>query len=229
MTGDEAQVRQARLAQLGVTKELFRDALDQATSEARMCTEFDAPAMPGITFWSRVNRYLAEQLTDPEKQKQKPVWKYTRRDSILRVVHPTGSHAITAVSGAGGVGDLDSKVRSKNPKGRVMAQLVEDNVKFERSGQAIIASRDEIEFGGELDSMPLWFLLYGRTEDGRLVAELSLPVKMEGKYVNEWSERIPLFTGEDPGFDLGLLDSPDDGDSGDDDGFDFDVRSKPTT
>lgn len=225
MTGDEAQVQQARLAQLGVTKKLFQDALAQATSEARMCTEFDAPAMPGITFWSRANRYLAEQLTDPKKQN--PVWKYTRRDSILRVVHPTGSHAITAVSGAGGVGDVDSKVRSKNPKGRVMAQLVEDNIKFERSGQTIIASRDEVEFGGELGSMPLWFLLYGRTEDGRLVAEISLPVKMEGKYVNEWSERIPLFTGEDPGFDLGLLDSPDEGgDSGD---LDFEVKSKPTT
>ncbi|MFL4910888.1 hypothetical protein ACJ6WF_49325 [Streptomyces sp. MMS24-I2-30] len=210
-----------------MTKKLFQDALSQATSEARMCTELDAPAMPGITFWSRANRYLAEQLTDPKKQD--PVWKYTRRDSILRVVHPAGSHAITAVSGAGGVGDPDSKVRSKNPKGRVMAQLVEDNVKFERSGQAVIASRDEIVFGGELDSMPLWFLLYGRTEDGRLVAELSLPVKMEGKYVNEWSERIPLFTGEDPGFDLGLLDSPDEGDGSDGGDLDFEVKSKPNT
>ncbi|MFF8234755.1 hypothetical protein [Streptomyces caelestis] len=224
MSGDEAQRYKVRLEQLGVTKKLFQNALDQATSDARMCTEFDAPAMHGITFWSRTNRYLAEQLTDPEEQS--PVWKYTTRDSILRVVHPTGSHAITAVSGAGGVGDPDSKVRSKNPKGRVMAQLVEDNVKYERNGQTVIGSRDEFEFGGELDSMPLWFLLYGRTEDGRLVAELSLPVKMEGKYVNEWNERIPLFTGEDPGFDLGLLDSPDDGDGGD---LDFEVKSKPVT
>ncbi len=222
MTGDEAQIHETRLEQLGVTKKLFRDALDQATSDARMCTEFDAPAMPGITFWSRTNRYLAEHLTNPEEQT--PIWKYTARDSILRVVHPTGSHAITAVSGAGGVGKLDRKVRSKNPKGRVMAQLVEDNVRFERNGQTVIASRDEIEYGGELDSMPLWFLLYGRNEDGQLVAELSLPVKMEGKYVNEWSERIPLFTGDDLGFDPALLDSPDDG--GD---LDFEVRSKPAT
>lgn len=104
---------------------------------------------------------------------------------------------------------------------------MEDNVRFERGGQTVIGSRDEFEFGGELDAMPLWFLLYGRTEDGRLVAELSHPVKMEGKYVNEWSERIPLFTGEDPGFDLALLDSPDDDGNGDD--LDFEVRSKKTT
>ncbi|WP_432189867.1 hypothetical protein [Streptomyces sp. Tue6028] len=216
----EAREYEAKLRQLGVTKDLFQEALDQAASDARMCTAFDAPAMPGITFWSRTNRYLAEHLTD--RDKQNPVWKYTSRDSILRVVHPTGSHAITAVSGAGGIGDLDRKVRSKNPKGRVMAQLVEGNVKYERGGQTVIGSRDEFEFGGELDSMPLWFLLYERTEDGHLAAELSLPVKMEGKFVNEWSERIPLFTGNDPGFDPSLLDAPDD----DGNDLDFEVRSK---
>lgn len=219
MTGDEARPYEARLEQLGVTKKLFREALNLAASDALMCTAFDAPAMPGITFWSRTNRYLAEYLTD--RDRQNPAWKYTSRDSILRVVHPTGSHAITAVSGTGGVADLDRKVRSKNPKGRVMALLVEGNVKYERNGQTVIGSRDEFEFGGELDSMPLWFLLYERTEDRRLAAELSLPVKMEGQYVNEWRERIPLFTGDDPGFDP-FLDLPDE----DGDDPDFEVRSK---
>ncbi|MCX4490006.1 hypothetical protein OG890_39665 [Streptomyces anulatus] len=217
MTGSEAHQADARLKQLGVSKELFEEALDWAGAEARMCTGFDAPAMAGITFWSRTNRYLAEYLTDPEKQD--PVWKYTARDSILRVVHPSGSHAITAVSGSGGVGDPDSSVRSKNPKGRVMAQLVENNVRYERGGQGVFSSRDEIEFGGELDSMPLWFLLYEQNEAGELSAELSLPVKMEGKYVNEWSERIPLFIHTDPGLDIALLDAPDNGDD-----LDFDIR-----
>jgi hypothetical protein len=222
VTGSEAHPFGARLKQLGVTKDLFEEALDWAAAQARMCTAFDAPAMPGITFWSRTNRYLAERLTDPEQQT--PVWKYTARDSILRVVHPSGSHAITAVSGSGGVGDLDCKVRSKNPKGRVMAQLVENNVKYERSGQSVLSFRDEIEFGGKLDAMPLWFLLYERNDEGKLSAELSLPAKMEGKYVNEWSERLPLFTRNDPGLDIALLDSPDNGDDGDD--LDFEVRPK---
>ncbi|MGY1456870.1 hypothetical protein [Streptomyces sp. SS8] len=188
-----------------MTRGLFEDALDWAAAQARMCTEFDAPAMAGITFWSRANRYLAQYLTDAENQT--PVWKWTPRDSILRVVHPSGSHAITAISGSGGVGDLDCQVRSKNPKGRVMAQLVEDNARYERSGQYIIQSRDEARFGQELDSMPLWFLLYERNENGFLAAELALPVKMEGKFVNEWSERIPLFTRTDPGVDVALLDA----------------------
>lgn len=218
MTSSGAHAVDARLKQLGVEKKMFREALDWAAAQARLCTEFDAPAMPGITFWSRANRYLAEFLTDPAEQN--PVWKYTVRDSILRVVHPSGSHAITAVSGSGGVGDLDRSVRSKNPKGRVMAQLVENNVRYERGGQGVFSSRDEIEFGGELDSMPLWFLLYERNEEGKLSAELSLPVKMEGKFVNEWAERLPLFTGGDPGVDIALLDAPDEGNDPD-----FEVRN----
>ncbi|MEV7715369.1 hypothetical protein [Streptomyces sp. NPDC088270] len=206
MIGRQAHQVDARLKQLGVSKELFEEALDWASAQAKMCTKFDAPSMPGITFWSRSNRYLAEYLTD--QKRQNPVWKYTPRDSILRVVHPSGSHAITAISGSGGVGDLDCAVRSKNPKGRVMAQLVENNMKYERGGQGVFSSRDEVEFGGELDSMPLWFLLYERNDEGKLSAELSLPVKMEGQYVNEWSERLPLFTRADPGIDVALLDAP---------------------
>ncbi|WP_329033855.1 hypothetical protein OHT61_32170 (plasmid) [Streptomyces sp. NBC_00178] len=217
MTGSEAHEVATRLKQLGVDKKLFEGVLDRAVAEAKMCTEFDAPAMAGITFWSRTNRFLAEHLTDPANRD--PIWKYTARDSILRVVHPSGSHAITAVSGSGGVADLDCSVRSKNPKGRVMAQLVENNTKYERSGQGVFSSRDEVEFGGELDSMPLWFLLYERNAEGKLSAELSLPKKMEGKYVNEWSERIPLFIRTDPGLDIALLDAPDDGDD-----LDFEVR-----
>ncbi|MFD4130379.1 hypothetical protein ACFXKK_35670 [Streptomyces globisporus] len=89
----------------------------------------------------------------------------------------------------------------------------------ERGGQGVFSSRDEVEFGGELDSMPLWFLLYERNDAGEISAELSLPVKMEGQYVNKWSERIPLFIHTDPGLDIALLDAPDNGDEPD-----FDIR-----
>ncbi|MDX3232537.1 hypothetical protein [Streptomyces sp. ME19-01-6] len=196
------------LAQLGVSAELFSEATDYAAEQARMCSEFDAPSMPGSIFWSRANRYLAEILTDREKHD--PPWNWTKRDSILRVVHPSGSHAITAISAHGGVADLDAKVRSKNPKGRAMAHLVENNAKFEAlTGQGVFYSSDDIAFGRELDEIPLWFLLYGKNKDGSLAAELSLPVKMDGQFVNEWSKRIPVFTNRpDPGINIDLLDKP---------------------
>ncbi|MEV7925452.1 hypothetical protein [Kitasatospora sp. NPDC088779] len=190
-----------RLAQLGFTIDLFHEAFDAAGDEARRCTDFDAPAMRGTTFWSRANRFIGER-------KAEEGWEYTTRDSILRTIHPSRSHAITAMSASGGVGDLEATVRSKNPKGPKMARIVE------RNGQFALMSRDEILYGRELDDIPTWCLLYKR-EKGRLLAELSLPIKMNGKLVDEWLERIPLDLPDlgDPGVDVALLDGPGD-DSG---------------
>lgn len=186
-----------RLAQLDFSIELFKQALDGAVVDVSGCTKFDAPGMPGYMFWSRTNRYLAEEL-HPQG------WKWTQRDSILRMVHPTASHAITAISAEGGVGDLKARVRSKNPKGQAMATMVEKN------GQCMFMSHDELEFGRELDQIPTWCLLYKRTDEGPIVAEVSLPIGMKGKYVKEWDERIPLDLPDlgDPGVDVSLLDDP---------------------
>ncbi|GAB3128785.1 hypothetical protein GCM10027160_54640 [Streptomyces calidiresistens] len=53
--------------------------------------------------------------------------------------------------------------------------------------------------------MPLWFLLYERHEDGLLRAELSLPVRMSGKYVTQWQVRIPIdLPDSDPGTSIDL-------------------------
>jgi len=188
-----------RLAQLDLTVDLFFEALDRAAADVRRCTDFDAPAMRGFTFWSRTNRYLAENLTQQG-------WGYTSRDSILRVIHPSASHAMTAISAAGGVGNLKAGVRSKNPKGSAMAELVEKN------GQLAFLSHDEVLYGRELDQIPTWCLLYKWNRDG-VTAELSMPVKMNGKFVNEWQERIPLYLPDlgDPGADIALLDDPGDG------------------
>lgn len=192
---DPARYRK-RLTELDLSIDLLGEALDRAAADVRSCTTYDAPAAPGFLFWSRVNRYLAESLT-PRR------WKHTSRDSILRVFHPTGSHAITAISGEGKIGNLRAKVRSKNPKGEAMARLVE------RNGQLAFYTRDEVIYGTELDQVPTWFLLYARTKSS-IKAELSLPVKMTGKYVDEWHERIPLDLPDigDPGSKIHILDEP---------------------
>jgi hypothetical protein len=188
----DPQQHAQRLAQLGVSADLFTVVLGLALEDVRGCTDFDAPAARGFLFWSRANRYLAEAL-DPEG------WERTSRDSILRMIHPTRSHAITAISAEGGVADLGASVRSKNPKGPAMARMVEKN------GQLSFLSHDEVLYGVELDQIPTWCLLYKR-EEGGIRAELSLPVKMNGKYVDEWLERIPVSLPpmDDPGFDISL-------------------------
>ncbi|MFJ3841107.1 hypothetical protein ACIPY6_37170 [Streptomyces sp. NPDC090054] len=199
----DPQRRDERLAELDFSNDLFHLALDLAAEDVRRCTDMDAPSMRGTTFWSRTNRYLAEQLI--------PLgWERTARDNILRMIHPDRSHVVTAISAAGGVGDLKATVRSKNPKGPKMARVVEMNV------QLAVMTRDEVRWGRELEEMPTWCLLYKWDKDkGALAAELSLPVKMNGAFVDEWLERIPLdLPGLDgPGVDVALLDDPGDGDS----------------
>ncbi|MEU6017410.1 hypothetical protein ABZ826_26190 [Streptomyces sp. NPDC047515] len=195
----DPQHHSQRLDQLDVSIDLFTLVLGMALEDVRGCTDFDAPAMHGFTFWSRTNRYLAEILV-PDG------WAWTSRDSIMRVIHPDRTHAITAISAAGAVGDPDKPVRSKNPKGSAMARMVE------RNGQLAFLSRDEVLYGVELDQLPTWCLLYKREEDGDIRAELSLPVKMNGKFVDEWLTRIPVSLPlmEDPGFDISLDEPGDD-------------------
>ncbi|MFG2918940.1 hypothetical protein ACGF0D_39425 [Kitasatospora sp. NPDC048298] len=91
-----------------------------------------------------------------------------------------------------------------------MARLVENN-----HHQLALMSRDDILFGRELDDIPTWFLLY-QWDEGVLSAELSLPVRMHGKFVDEWLERIPLSLTNlgDPGADVSFLDEPADGEEG---------------
>lgn len=203
--------RSAPLTELGFSEELFGKVLSKAAADIRSCTDFDAPGARGYLFWSRANRYLAEELTS---ESLRPAWDRTSRDSILRMIHPTRSHAITAISAEGDVGDLKGKVRSKNPKGTAMQRLVE------RNGQLAFMSHDEALYGVELDEIPTWCLLYRRV-GSTVEAELSMPVAMNGKYVNDWAERIPLHLNgiSDPGDDLDILDTPPN--SGD--GPDFDV------
>lgn len=194
----DPQQHAQQLAELDVSADLFTLVLSMALEDVRGCTDFDAPAARGFLFWSRANRYLAEVLV-PDG------WGRTSRDSILRVIHPDRTHAITAISAEGGVADLSRRVRSKNPKGPAMARMVEKN------GQLAFLSRDEVEYGVELDQLPTWCLLYKR-EEGIMQAELSLPVKMNGKFVDEWLTRIPISLPpmDDPGFDISLDEPGDD-------------------
>ncbi|MGW1524474.1 hypothetical protein [Streptomyces sp. NPDC002159] len=117
-------------------------------------------------------------------------WTYSNSQSILRTIHPSGTFAITAVSGSGMVGeeaaDFSGDVRTKNPKGSAVAKLVERN-----SGQLSLFPDLDAEKEEEIEAndLPTWFLLYKSSKAG-LMFELSLPVRMHGKHVDTWLERI---------------------------------------
>lgn len=189
-----------RLAELGLTSEDLHRAIAGGLSEARLCTEMDAPGMAGYAFWSRSNRTFRERMIPK-------AWSYSNSQSILRTINPSGAFAITAVSGSGMVGEeaasFSGDVRTKNPKGAAVAKLVERN--FEQPPLPIFA--EAAEEGVEANEVPTWFLLYKSSKEG-LSFELSLPVQMHGKHVDTWLERIILddnpFLGAE--FDIKRLD-----------------------
>ncbi|MGA5578092.1 hypothetical protein ACPCK9_25115 [Streptomyces koyangensis] len=105
------------------------------------------------------------------------------------------------ITADGSIGDLDSLVRSKNIKGHATAHMVETN------GQGVFFSRGRGAYGVELGQLLTWFLLYKRGKS-ELLAELSLPVKINGRFVDEWHTRIPLALPpmDTAGFDISLDD-----------------------
>ncbi|MGW7350014.1 hypothetical protein [Streptomyces sp. NPDC054784] len=195
----EAAVR--RLRELDLTPKDVHRAIAGGLAEARLCTEMDAPGMAGYAFWSRSNRTFRERMTPND-------WTFSNAQSILRTINPSGTFAITSVSGSGMVGeeaaDFTGDVRTKNPKGSAVAKLVERNFMqlplFSVPGEG---AEKEVE----VNDLPTWFLLYKSSNEG-LMFELSLPVQMHGKYVDSWRERIILddnpFLGAE--FDIKRLD-----------------------
>lgn len=190
-----------RLSELGLAPEDLHKTIAGGSAEARLCTEMDAPGMAGYAFWSRSNRTFRERMV-------RKGWTFSNAQSILRTIHPTGTFAITAVSGSGMVGEeaagFSGDVRTKNPKGGAIAKLVERNyVQLPLFPAAPPNGVDDLE----ASDLPTWFLLYKSSKEG-LSFELSLPVEMHGKHVDTWRERIILddnpFLGAE--FDIKRLD-----------------------
>lgn len=187
-----------RLHELGLQPDDIYEPLKAASAEARMCTDLDAPGMPGYAFWSRVNRFFRER-------KVKDKWTHSNAQSILRCVHPGGKFAITATSASGKVGDASARatsvVRTKNPKGPATARLVEFNQ------LSLFPRIDHAGDEPEINDIVTWFLLY-KFDRNQLSFELSLPSKMNGQFVDTWEERI--FFSENPfkgsEFDIKKLD-----------------------
>lgn len=206
----EGEAADARLAELGLTRQDIENALFSASADALLCTDLDAPGAKGFVFWTRANRYLREEVRPRG-------WSWTNRDNVLRAIHPDGSFAVTALSGTGDVGVAHGHgVKTKNAKGAAIAQLVRYNwsVLGGPRNATPFPLLDDMGQGPEPGLIPTWVLLYRWTVEG-IVSELSLPTDMAGKTVNCWKEHIvfgPISPSGGGGIevDLDMPDGPDD-------------------
>ena len=177
----ENQDANARLVELGLSRELLFKASLRADAEAKLSTDLDAPTHAGTTRFSRTTRYLREALI--------PVgWDYDNSRNYCRTIHPTGAFSVVVSSGDQGTGVVISgqSPSTRYPKGEVTVQAVETNM------QLVLELGDEFE--GPSQPTPtavVWYLLQ-RVTAGEVFLELSLPTEIENGVISKWEERIVL-------------------------------------
>lgn len=95
------------LAQIGLTKEILRDAILRGEAGRDSCTANDAPGAPGFYAWAGTVRGLRDILTPRG---------WTRNDDVnySRVINPDKSIAIAVVTGDEGTGNKDVSPRGPN-------------------------------------------------------------------------------------------------------------------
>lgn len=169
-----------RLAQLGLTIEVLREAVAMGEAARNSCTANDPVIAPGFLAWARTTRGLRDCLAVPG-------WQRSSDGGLETVVSPEGKLAIAVATGDDATGRIGGSPKTKYSKGPATAAAIEQNqLSF------LFADSAPIVPGPVPTERVTWLLLIARgTEEVR--CELSLPKAIgdDGR-VESWSERIIL-------------------------------------
>lgn len=205
----EGALAQTRLADLGLTYEIIRDAILAGELARSSCTANDPPTIPGTLAWGRTTRRFREDTVLLG-------WRASEADHLSTCVDPTGTIAVAVTMGDQGTGNPQADPRTKHPKGPATAAAIERN-------NQQLGLFDAHEPGPTEKPEPsravTWLLLIARGEM-EIRCELSLPgqIGVDGR-IEFWTERIMLNAVPiEPTPNFEKLDEPAD--------FDFDVKRR---
>lgn len=175
-----------RLRDLGLTVDVFSNAITAGYQAAANCTDLDPKMYSGLTFWAVVIRNLRVALL-PSK------WEAKDDGNYSITVSPDERFAITVATGDEATGIADRVPTTQSRKGPRTMEAVAANMKqlgFELTFPDgwIPPLYDPAKFG----DCTTWILLIYR--DGMMLrAELSHPLGFDdNKRVSGWRERILL-------------------------------------
>ena len=173
----------ARLAALGLTQDVLREAVARGVDARRRCTPFHPPSFPGMAQWADTHRALRELLV--------PVgWQRDDTGGYSTVVDPSGEVAVTVAAGDGRTGrDGLPAPSTKYARGPMTQAAIHGNqLALSLYGEPPADLVDE----GEAAKRVTWILLV-HTGHHEVRCELSCPrdVDDRGRVVG-WSERIML-------------------------------------
>lgn len=169
-----------RLAQLGLTSDVFRGALEMGEVARRTCTENDPAVSRGSLVWGRTTRGLREGLALLG-------WRaFTTKAQLELVVSPDGKLAIYVSAGDEWTGRSGGTPKTKCRKGAATTAVIEQN-----HNQLSLFGTPEPIVQEPVDCVTWIFLIHRGVAEVR--SELSLPVGQgAGGKVEAWAERIIL-------------------------------------
>ncbi len=202
-----------RLTELGVSLEALVAAVRAGHGARILCTENDAPFIPGTEAWRFVLRTLREELLPLGWRKDDP-------GNYSLVINDNRKINVVVESG-----DASTGIEMGHPKARALKGLyTEAAVARNIVGQEDLFPETiplEVKQKAFMLTYPTWILLVYITDD-TIRAELSYPNGMLAGEITSWQERIILPHEEiDPGV---MKEPPADEDQGPD--FDITVSRK---
>ena len=174
------------LADLGLTFEILRDALEQGEIARASCTANDPPCVPGIYSWGSTVRSLRDILIPKPYE-----WTKADESNYSTVISPDGSFQIAVVTGDLGTGLADHNPTSKYPKGPKTQDAVRANQGYLFPEDQKAA--DEAAAKQEAANKRITWILLKRRSGDVVFAELSLPKTISNSgFVESWQVRIIL-------------------------------------
>jgi hypothetical protein len=172
----EEQDVEERLAALGLSIPLLREAVEQGEAERNRSTPNDPPCAPGTYAWIGTTRALRERLTPAG-------WERNDDGNLSTVISPDKKMSISVVSGDMSTGIRGASPKTKHRRGSMSIYAISSNAK-----QLPLFPEDhQVMNEGRLH----WLLLICKDGD-TLRYELSLPSAVNSGQVTEWNERIIL-------------------------------------
>jgi hypothetical protein len=175
------------LADLGLTHDILREAIEQGEIARASCTANDPPCVPGIYSWGSTVRSLRDILIPKPYE-----WTKTDDGNFSTVINPDGSFQIAVLTGDLGTGLADHNPTSKYPKGPMIQDAVKANQQLLLFPAAQKAAEEAAAKQEAAENRIMWILLKRRSGD-LVYAELSLPKAIsKSGFVESWQVRIIL-------------------------------------
>ena len=180
----------AQLAEMGLSVDVLRAAIEASQMGRSTCTANDPPILAGVTAWGWTVRSLRDQLLPAG-------WHKSDAGNYSTIAHPSRGFQIVVATGDEGTGLPHGFPRTKFAKGPATRAAVTYNQQHLQIDLFSLMGADEVEPPEEDLPMPIaptvtWMLLVSAQPSG-IRSELSLPAYVGAdRRVRAWARRLIL-------------------------------------